>query len=407
MPTRAGRTSCVAACVFGMSIMLPPPAVAQDAPPAPESWQWHIDAHAIFGFNHQDRKFRDFSAWESQNWLMGMASRRMGTGSLTFMSMLSLEPVTLKDIGSPQVFQTGETFGTPPAALIDYQHPHDLFMGLGSEYSRPVGRVTLMAGADLVGSPTIGPQAFMHRPSSQDNPQAPLSHHHLDSTHITPGVLRAGVQAGAWRAETSVFHGREPDQDRLDIDLGALDSAAVRLSWTRGPWDAQVSAAALTQPEVVTPYDAKRVTASVAYTSTGAARRIAWLAAFGQNREIHGNLEAYLFEATMWPSQMNSVYTRVESVAKDILDVGFHPRGGVFHRHRQSQVGAFTIGYIRDVLTMQAGTFGAGADITSYAVPANLKESYGSPLSFHVFIRYRAPLASSPSPSGTPAHEHH
>ncbi len=196
-------------------------------------------------------------------------------------------------------------------------------------------------------------------PSAEDNPQAPLSHHHMDSTHITPGVVRGGLQAGPWRAEASIFHGREPDQDRFDIDLGRLDS--------------------------------------------GAERRVAWLAGLGQNREIHGNLEAYLFEATIRPSPMNSFYTRIESVAKDILDTGFHPRG-TFHRHRQSQVGAFTLGYVRDVLHMSAGTFGAGADITGYAVPANLKDSYGSPLSFHVFVRYRAPIASSAS--GAPVHVH-
>lgn len=406
--------------------MMATPAAAQDAgapAPALNAWQWHIDAHAFFGVNHQDRKFRDFRAWESQNWLMGMGQRPVGRGTLTLSSMLSLEALTLKDIGSPQVFQTGETFGTPPSALIDYQHPHDFFMGLGSEYRVPVSRVTLIAGVDLGGAPTLGPQAFMHRPSAEDNPQAPLSHHHLDSTHITPGVLRGGLQVGSWRAEASVFHGREPDQDRFDIDFGALDSAAARLAWNRGPWSAQVSAATLTLPELITPYDAKRVTASVAYTSGGTerrvaarggterrvaarggtARRVAWLAAFGQNREIHGNLEAYLFEATIHPSPMNSFYMRAESVAKDILDNGFHPRG-VFHRHRQSQVGAFTLGYVRDVLSMPAGTFGVGGDITGYAVPANLKEPYGSPQSFHVFLRYRAPIASSSS--GAPVHVH-
>jgi hypothetical protein len=317
--------------------------------------------------------------------------------------MLSLEALTLQDIGSPQVFQTGETFGRPPAALIDYQHPHDLFMALGSEYRRPAGRVTLIGGLDLVGAPALGPQAFMHRPSAEDNPQVPLSHHYLDSTHITPGVVRAGVQAGAWRAEASVFHGREPDQERLDIDLGALDSTAFRVSWNRGRWTAQASAAALTQPELVTPYDAKRLTASAGYASAPVAPRLAWFAGFGQNREVHGNLEAYLFEATLRPSPANTVYTRIESVAKDILDVGFHP--GVFHRHRQSQVGAFTVGYVRDVLTMQAGTFGVGGDVTGYAVPANLSESYGSPRSYHLFVRYRAPLA--PAGGGGHVHEHH
>lgn len=111
------------------------PARAQDAP-APSGWNWHLDAHAFFGLNQQERKFRDFTAWESQNWLMGMGERPAGKGTLTLTSMLSLEALTLKDIGSPQVFQTGETFGKPPSALVDSQHPHDLFMGLGSEYRR-------------------------------------------------------------------------------------------------------------------------------------------------------------------------------------------------------------------------------------------------------------------------------
>lgn len=31
-------------------------------------------------------------------------------------------------LGSPQVFQTGETFNDAP--LIDYRHPHDLIMNL-------------------------------------------------------------------------------------------------------------------------------------------------------------------------------------------------------------------------------------------------------------------------------------
>jgi hypothetical protein len=83
------------------------------------------------------------------------------------------------------------------------------------------------------------------------------------------------------------------------------------------------------------------------------------------------------------------MYARAESVAKDILDVGFHPRG-VFHRHRQSQVSAFTLGYVHDVRRTPAGLFGIGTDLTAYAVPSNLKESYGSPLSFHIFLRYRA-----------------
>ena len=66
---------------------------------------------------------------------MAGATRRLGSGTFAASTMLSLEPWTLKDIGSPQAFQTGETFRRAP--LIDFQHPHDLIMGLGATYRFP------------------------------------------------------------------------------------------------------------------------------------------------------------------------------------------------------------------------------------------------------------------------------
>jgi hypothetical protein len=360
-----------------------------DEPPPPvgNSWQWHFDASAFFGFNHQDRRFRDVSSWESQNWIMATGVRPSGDARVQLASMVSLEPFTLHRIGSAQVFQTGETYqGT---ALIDYQHPHDLMMELGGELRVPTSRAEFMFGLDLVGSPTLGPPPFMHRPSADYNPQTPLAHHHLDSTHSTPGVVRGGVVARGWMLEGSWFQGREPDDNRTDLDLAALDSSAIRVSWSRGAWNAQASAAWLTKPEFVTPFDAKRLSASIAYASA----RVAWMAAVGQNREIHGNLEAYLLEG-WWRATRNDVFfTRLESVAKDILDVGFHPVN-TFHRHRQSQVSAGTVGYVRQLVRSRVGTFGLGADITGYIVPPNLRDSYGAPVSVHAFLRYRLQPAS-------------
>jgi len=359
------------------------PGMQHNAPATP-GWHWTEDASVFFGFNDQERKFRDFHAWESQNWLMVDALHPIARGTFRATAMTSLEPFTFHKIGSPQVFQTGETFRSAP--LKDYQHPHDLIMGLGADYTRASGPIAWYAGADLVGSPTLGPPAFMHRPSAYGNPQAPLAHHYVDSTHITPGVLRAGIGRSGFGVGGSWFHGREPDEDRTDIDLGALDSYALQLSWAKGSWSAQASGARLKLPEAITPYDADRLTGSVSYTNPD--RRLnAWTFAFGQNREIHGNFEAYLFEATIRASAHGLVYTRAESVDKDILDAGFHPRG-VFHRHRHSQVGALTAGYLFNFLETKAGVFGVGADVTGYSVPENLQDSYGSPSSYHVFVHY-------------------
>jgi hypothetical protein len=357
----------------------------EPAAPATTAWQWNVDGNVFFGFNYQHRKFRDFSAWESQNWLMADGGRRFGSGTFAASAMLSLEAWTLKDIGSPQAFQTGETFGGAP--LIDYQHPHDLIMGLGATYRLPWRRVTWQLTGALVGSPAFGPTVFMHRASATDHPQSPLSHHYLDSTHITPGVITLGGTAGEWTLEGSWFKGREPDENRTDLDVGAPDSYSVRLGWARGAWRAQASGASLTTPELVSPYDAKKLSASLSYDEPDG-RRLAWTFAFGQNREIHGNLEAYLLEGRMQIRPRDTVFARAESVAKDILDAGFHP-AGTFHRHRQSQVGALTAGYVRDVWTTPGARVGIGGDLTGYLVPDNLREAYGRPVSFHVFLRYR------------------
>jgi hypothetical protein len=116
-------------------------------------------------------------------------------------------------------------------------------------------------------------------------------------------------------------------------------------------------------------------------------RSIAWMAAVGQNREVFGTLEAYLLEGTRRFGR-NAWFARAETVAKDILDAGFHPIGTA-HTHRQSQVSALTLGYVRDVASRMWGAIGIGGDVTGYIVPDNLRESYGSPVSFHLFMRYR------------------
>jgi hypothetical protein len=362
------------------------PSFAQDHahPAAPETWQWSIEGRVFAGYNYQRREFTDFDEVESQNWLMTALSRTFSGGAgFQLLGMFSLEPWTLRDIGSPQVFQTGETFQNAP--LVDYQHPHDLIMNLGGSFTQPIGATSLTVSAYAVGPAPIGPTVFMHRPSAADNPQSPLGHHYLDATHVTPGVVAVGIERDGFNLELGAFHGQEPDEDRLDLDTAALDSYSARLSWADGPWQVQISGADLKTPERKSPYDAKRVTASASYFKGDERRSIAWTAAFGQNREVFGNLEAYLFETTRRAGP-HSLYARAESVAKDILDAGFHPIG-TSHGHRQSQVSALTLGYVRTITARSFGSVGVGGDVTGYLVPDNLKESYGSPLSFHVFVR--------------------
>ena len=156
--------------------------------------------------------------------------------------------------GYPLLFQTGETAnGVDP--LIDRQHPHDLLMEAALTYSHdfsPGSSAFVYAG--LPGEPALGPNAFMHRLSAMENPEAPLSHHWLDSTHITWGVVTAGYVVGGVKLEASAFNGREPDENRYDIEVRALDSYAVRASYNPSErWSLQASFGRLASPEQLEP----------------------------------------------------------------------------------------------------------------------------------------------------------
>jgi hypothetical protein len=204
-------------------------------------------------------------------------------------------------------------------------------------------------------------------------------------------LSRAGMSI-----ETSWFRGREPDKTRTDIDFGALDSWSLRGTWAHGPWSAQLSGARVNEPDPLIPGDMTRLMASVGHTRSGAIST-AVLAAWGQNREIHGHSNAFVFESNISWLDKNHLYSRAELVGKELP----HTYAGFLQpMHEVMNVGAFTLGYTRDVTARLFGPVGIGADMTLYYVPLMLQESYGAPVSFHAFLRYR--FGTAPA-----AGEHH
>src|SRR3989441_8210395 len=151
--------------------------------------------------------------------------------------------------------QTGESYQGVP--LHDRQHPHDLFMELSALYERPVARnLGLSLYLAPVGEPAVGPVAFPHRPSAGDDPMAPTSHHWQDGTHITFGVVTAGVFTRNAKLEASWFNGREPDENRTHFDYTGrrLDSYSARLTVNPGPrWSLSTWYAYLKSPEGLHP----------------------------------------------------------------------------------------------------------------------------------------------------------
>jgi hypothetical protein len=321
--------------------------------------------------------------------LMGMASRHFDGGdSLQFRAMWSPEPLMGKS-GYPLLLATGETAnGTTP--LVDRQHPHDQFMELSGAYSHALGAAdSVFLYAALPGEPAFGPPAFMHRQSILDSPEAPISHHWLDSTHIAYGVVTAGYVHDAWKIEASRFHGREPDQFRYNIESGALDSTSARISWNPlREWSLQASWARQLSPEELEPTkNQDRMSASAIYThSLGAQTWWSTTVAWGQRRSTgDAALNAYMLESALKPTGLWTVFIRAEREKNDELIAMGPLRGTAF------TVSKTSIGVIRDLRLADQVKIGIGALYAFNFVPQSLASFYGrtDPRGAIVFVRLK------------------
>jgi len=331
----------------------------------------------------------------STNWFMAAAQHRIGAkATFQFDLMLSLEPATITDRRYPELFQTGETaFGVP---IVDGQHPHDFIMALGFHYVREVAEHTTV---DLyfapVGDPALGPVAYPHRASAAELPEAPISHHWQDSTHIADDVITAGISHRQFRLEASGFHGAEPNEDRWSIQYGALDSWSARVWYFPSPnWAAQVSMGRLNHPEALEPGDQIRSTASLSYSrplTSGA-----WSSSFiwGRNHDTftHRDLNSYLIESVLPIGRKNFITGRAEMVDKDelfadqpLLQAQLDQQYGSSFR-----VGEYTMGYTRDIGILRHLETGVGVNVTLYSLPDAIKPYYGNrPVGGNIFLRLR------------------
>jgi hypothetical protein len=320
----------------------------------------------------------------STNWVMGSASHKVGAkGTFETDLMLSLEPATVTDRRYPLLFQTGETaYGRP---LVDAQHPHNFVMALGFHYAHRVAASTTL---DLyfapVGDPALGPPAYPHRASAMEMPQAPISHHMQDSTHIANEVLTAGVQYKKVKLEASGFYGTEPGENRWTITTGPMNSWSTR-AWffPTKEWAAQFSYGRIARPETLETADQTRMTASIAYTKpmNGAGWSSTFVWGRTHNLETAHDLHSFLVESVLPLSKRNFITGRFERTDKDELDV---LPGATF------RVGAYTAGYTRDIGIYRNVEIGVGANFTAYSLPGALRPYYDNhPVGANVFVRLR------------------
>jgi len=343
------------------------------------AWTLMLHGQAFGQFDRQESTRGDHQVGLI-NWAMAVASRSLGAGRLELRGMLSAEPWTIGARGYPLLLQSGESYRGAP--LHDRQHPHDLFMELAALYERPVGRnLGLSVYLAPVGEPALGPVAFPHRPSAAVDPMAPISHHWQDGTHITFGVVTAGVFTRGVKLEGSWFNGREPDDQRTDFDYSGrrLDSYSIR--WTVNPgrrWSASVWYAYLKSPEVLHPDESLHRYGAGALTTQPFGRRGQWAGAliWGANDPVGSGPSSHsvVLESTLDLDGTNAVFGRAEYVRKSAQELVIPSAPPTV----EYDVGALALGYRRMVGTVAGLALSLGARASVNLVPSSLEPTYGS-----------------------------
>lgn len=381
----------------------PDPMAAMESMEPTDHWTAMAHGYAFFNANRQGGPSGG-GELESQNHLMLTASKKWGGGKLSLLGTFTLEPATIPAEGSRELFQRGETYHN--VLLVDRQHPHDLFVQLGASWEKemgPAGRLRLYAAP--IGEPALGPVAYPHRLSASENPTAPLAHHNQDSTHIAADVVTAGWKYTIFEIEGSAFHGREPDENRWDIEQGRLDSYSGRL-WIRPTPEIsiQVSSGHLEHPEKLEEGNQTRSTASIACQKALQGGFFAATMIAGRNATPGGPEWGKTFEATWKFADANFLYGRLESVDRDRYELVHKRQRPEDIPPARTTVGAATLGYARDLAVFSAAETGVGVDATAYRFTRGLDSTYGAhPLSVHAFLRIRF---GSHGGTGHREHEH-
>jgi hypothetical protein len=349
--------------------------------------RWTLMFHGVaFVTDIQQTGPRAGDKLASINWFMAEAEHPLSGGIFAIRTMFSLEPATVTGREYPELFQTGETaFGKQ---IVDGQHPHNLVMEAALDYTHPLGaNAAWEVYAAPVGDPALGPVAYPHRVSAAELPQAPLGHHLEDSTHISFDVVTAGLTYRIFHLEASGFHGAEPGENRWPIGYGAVDSWSGRLAVApTANWSGQVSVGHLTHPEALELGDQNRISASATYNRPYTGGNWASSFIWGRVHKLIGkaDLNGYTVESVARFRSLNYVTGRLEVVDKDELALP-----------GQFRVGAYTVGYTRDLKFGSRIATGLGMNVTSYSMVAALHQIYGArPMAVVVFVRFKLRDAS-------------
>ena len=367
---------------------------------------WSLMVHGSgFGQYDDQRSFHGDRQVGLIDWEMLMALRPIAGGLFRINAMTSLQPLVVDGRGYPELLQTGGSF--EGARLVNRQHPHDLITELAAAFDRPItSKLATSVYVAAVGEPALGPVAYMHRPSAENDPFAPIGHHWQDATHGSEGVVTLGVYTSRIKLEGSAFNGREPDDYHLNIDYAGakLDSYSARLTAAASPnvtlsaWGGYIYAHdRLDDPTGMQRYGASVLTATDRGDGKVWANGVIWGINFHHHSaRLHSHepgaktytaSAAVLVESSLDLNPRTTVYGRIEQVQKSADDLGF--LGG--EPMQLFTVRALSLGATRDVRSVHGALIGLGVRGTLNLVPETLRPTYQTrtPAGLSAYLRVR------------------
>jgi hypothetical protein len=304
---------------------------------------------------------------------------------------------TYPDRGYPELLQIGEerSDGNP---YLDAQHPHSSpIMGLTLSDTIGLGSSkSLRLSFAPRGESTDGPIPYMHRESARDNPDAPLGHHvGQDVGHISSTVLGMQLDLGSFIIETSAFNGSEPNPTKVDLPLGPLNSAALRVTYVLAPAHRVMGSVAhveQTDSQYPGTTSATRLSASlydhIALADTGTVDHTFLIGSI--TRHPAGPVLMSFLDEAVLERRASDYWGRIEVLQRlrSELQIAESVSGSIGEK---SWVSALTLGYTRWTWARGALQVGFGASLTTGFLPETWSASYGgrTPVTFRLMVQIR------------------
>jgi len=166
---------------------------------------WMVMLHyAVFAGVDVQLSQRGATRPASANWVMAMDGPRAARRPLQRRTMLTLEPLTVGGEGFPLSCRAARRGWASRCTTSSTRTTSSMEASVG--YQRAIGwGLSFELYAAPSGEPRPGAARLHARPSASSDPLPPLGHHWQDSTHVSFGVLTAGLFNRWAKLEASWF----------------------------------------------------------------------------------------------------------------------------------------------------------------------------------------------------------